>query len=406
MPGCIRSAGIRPYHMTADEIAAGWVFDQQGVRGPLPRLAAGIESPLSALQALLRDWMLQGKCIVSFSGGRDSSALLAVACQVARSSGLPPPVALTLRYRNAPGTEESEWQEMVIRHLAVEDWLKLDLRSESTDLLGGPASSSLRQHGIFWPPALHAASAWLDHARGSTLITGDGGDEILGPWRTTALRQVIRILRRRPKALGLDALGQLRSDFTSQRRRQAAVRSRLESEGMLSWLQDAPRDRLLNMLADELADLPLSWRESIRLHPDRRRLVLGAQSRAALGADHDVTYEHPFLHTRFVDAVARDGGALGYPDRTAAMHRIFSGLLPNELLSRSTKASFNHAYFGALTRQFAQSWSGDGVDRDVVKVEVLKSLWGGDLPPAGTLPLLQSAWLVSHGLPTSGTLWT
>ena len=72
------------------EVASGLVFGLLPAAEAAP--AAGPpEDPLEALEAAVRPALERSPCVVSFSGGRDSSAVLAVATQVARREGLPLP---------------------------------------------------------------------------------------------------------------------------------------------------------------------------------------------------------------------------------------------------------------------------------------------------------------------------
>jgi hypothetical protein len=65
---------------------------------PLDPLPPEGPTPRAALEELLAEELARQPCFVSFSGGRDSSALLATALDVARRRGLPEPAAFTLRY--------------------------------------------------------------------------------------------------------------------------------------------------------------------------------------------------------------------------------------------------------------------------------------------------------------------
>jgi asparagine synthase (glutamine-hydrolysing) len=127
-------------------------------------------------------------------------------------------------------------------------------------------------------------------------------------------------------------------------------------------------------------------------------LTLGLANRGWLAAAFGAKFLHPFLQAHFVDAVARDGGRHGYATRTEAMRRIFGELLPDEVLARTTKASFNSAFHGQATRAFAQTWDGAGVDPEMVDVDVLRSLWMAGRVHASTTPLLQAAWLATSSV--------
>ncbi|HLF44659.1 MAG TPA: hypothetical protein VJA46_14195, partial [Acidimicrobiia bacterium] len=69
------------YRMTALEVAAGWVA---GYEKADERATDAGADPLAVLEKLLLPALESPPCFVEFSGGRDSSALLAVAVDVAR----------------------------------------------------------------------------------------------------------------------------------------------------------------------------------------------------------------------------------------------------------------------------------------------------------------------------------
>ena len=79
-------------------------------RGPPCPLPVTVPTPRAALDEILVQELSQPPCLVSFSGGRDSSVLVAAALDVARRRGLPEPVSFTLRYPGAADAEESVWQ--------------------------------------------------------------------------------------------------------------------------------------------------------------------------------------------------------------------------------------------------------------------------------------------------------
>ena len=62
----------------------------------------GAGSPREAMERVLREALQRAPCIVAFSGGRDSSAVLALAVDLARREGLQEPLPVTRRFLNAP----------------------------------------------------------------------------------------------------------------------------------------------------------------------------------------------------------------------------------------------------------------------------------------------------------------
>ncbi|MDA0179868.1 asparagine synthase-related protein, partial [Solirubrobacter phytolaccae] len=174
------------------ELATGIVF---GFDPPTPLPAGGV--PATALEAAVR---VDGPCFVSFSGGKDSSAVLAAATHVARREGLPDPVPLTLRAAHEPHSHESDWQERVVAHLGLGDWVKIEVGDE-LDAVGPYARRVLERHGLLWPFNTHFHLPLLERAAGGTLLTGVGGDELWSSSRAQVLRRRRRALAYAPFAL-------------------------------------------------------------------------------------------------------------------------------------------------------------------------------------------------------------
>ena len=72
---------------------------------------------------------------------------------------------------------------------------------------------------------------------------------------------------------------------------------------------------------------------------------------------------------------------------------MFGGLVPDDVLARRTKASFDGAFWNRHSRAFAAGWGGGGVDADLVDTDALRREWAQERPDARTFTLLQAAWL-------------
>jgi asparagine synthetase B (glutamine-hydrolysing) len=374
--------------MTPLEVAAGWVPGilpapphPEGDRPPI--------EPLAALESVLLDAVRSTPCLVEFSGGRDSSAILAVANRVARREGLPMPVPVTRIFPETQEAGEGDWPELVIRHLGLKEWIRLEIRDE-LDLLGPTATSGLLRNGLLWPVTAHTKAMTFDHARGGALVTGEGGDEVFGPRRITPLTKLLAGAR--PKSLGIKySLGALSPKMV---RRRSMERSLAKS--MSPWLRPAAwQAHSESVVAEGLAE-PLGWGASVRLLPRRRGWTMGRHNLSVVAGEHDVRYVHPLLDGRFLDAFTDERSLLGYPSRTHSMQALFGSLLPAEILTRTTKARFNAPYFHRHSRAFADTWSGEGVDTGLVNAEELKKAWREDSPHAQSLPLMHMAWLAVH----------
>lgn len=106
------------------EIASGLVFGL----APPERLPSAREAgtPLEALERSIMPALLRPPCLVSFSGGRDSSTILALAVRLARREGLELPIPATNRFPSAAQSDDVEWQERVVVHLGLTDWVRAD----------------------------------------------------------------------------------------------------------------------------------------------------------------------------------------------------------------------------------------------------------------------------------------
>ncbi len=356
-----------------------------------PRCTARAALERSILEALARP-----PCVVSFSGGRDSSAVLAVASRVARRERLPLPVPVSLRFPDVEGTDETKWQELVVRHLGLEDWERVAV--PDVDFVGPLATGVLRRHGLLWPPNTHFHVPMLESAAGGSLLTGVDGDGLFGGWRwtplgpSTPIRQRIAQRWRFAARAGANALPSwLR--YAVGRRRMAPS----------AWIRPDAWPDVARYLTSVWEPEPRRWDERVAWWSRRRHLACIRWSMSLLASDHDVQLAHPLLDRSFLAAIARDGGATGFGDRTAVMHALFGDLLPEAVLDRESKAYFDGATWGTYTRRFVKKWDGQGVDESLVDAEILRSEWEKSMPLFTAAPLLQSAWLATSGTDSPGT---
>ncbi|MFI5835419.1 asparagine synthase-related protein [Micromonospora sp. NPDC051300] len=359
---------LRP---TSRDIAAGLAI---GLVPPGPPRPAGgpAPDPLTALEAAVRPALRRSPCVLSFSGGLDSSLVLAVAVRVARREGLSDPVPVTWRFTGAPGAEESTWQERVIRALGLPDWqiLRAD---DDLDLVGPVARRSLRRHGVRHPANVHLHLPVVELAAGGAMLTGLGGDQILAGWRRplrTRLR--VRLGRLRRRALGQayppppPPLTWLRPEVAAQVRR--ATRE---------WVRGEP-----HRLGDRMA-----------YHARSRDRLLMLDALDAIGADHDVRPVHPLFDEGFRDALAAHHGHRRDPTRRSLLAAIGGDALPPEVTAPRGKALFGDVFLRLPTREFVRGWDGTGVDADLVDRDRLRAVWAGERIPWRTALLVQHLWL-------------
>jgi asparagine synthase (glutamine-hydrolysing) len=315
--------------------------------------------------------------------------VLAVAMSVARRQGLAPPIPVTLRFADAPSTHESEWQELVVRHLGLTDWERIELTDE-LDLLGDMARTCLAAHGLFWPPNAFLHIPIFRLARHGTVLTGVDGDGLLGDWRWRHAQSVLhghhgfRWRHVPPVALAL-APEPLRRPVL--RRRPAFVPE---------WLQPGAQRAFSSAVVQRAASEPRRWDDRVRWYGRSRALWVALANLNLMAANEDVRVCNPLFDRDFLAAVAAEGGAGGIGDRTQAMRHLFGDHLPEPAIERPSKAQFGPVFWREQAREFATSWSGDGVDTQYVRSDGLRRAWAAENPIFHSWTLLQAAWLAGQ----------
>ena len=353
------------------EIATGIVF---GTSRRLPQPApAG--TPAEAFEAAVRPALLRGPTFVSFSGGRDSSAVLAVATRVARREGLDDPIPITIRAAEAPQSHESDWQERVVAHLGIRDWTRIEVRDE-LDAVGPYARRVLERHGLLWPFNAHFHLPMLELAAGGTLLTGVGGDEL---WVSS---------RANPTGLRRRALG-----LAPHRVRRALLARREPID--FPWLRPGAVRAAKLVAGGDAAREPRTVARRMRWFRALRSTATGLAALDLIAADAGAAIAHPLYDAGLWGSVAAAAPSGGFGDREAALQAVAGHALPAEIVSRRTKAGFNEMFFHEHARAVAGSWSGSGVPEDLVDPAALREQWLEAVPEAHTLTLLQAVWLAS-----------
>jgi len=383
-----------PYRLDPFEAASGYVGGIDEALAPLAADEHCGRSPLEALESAVLPALERPPCLVVFSGGRDSSAVLAVAASAARRHGLPAPVPATNRFPVAPAAEETAWQEMVVRHLGLPDWHIRDWDGE-LDIIGPVAQTVLRRWGAVYPHNAHFALPLLEAAKGGSALTGIGGDQIF----TAGLKlRAARVLERevRPRLSDCRALAAV---ATPPRFRRFLWKRRANP---VPWLTPQANARLAGLLAADVASTPLWFSDLVRLHLWRQRSRAATErTLGALAGDVQVAISHPLQSPAFLSAVAAARPRTGYPTRDAAMAELFAPLLPAPILLRNTKAGFNEAFFNEPSRAFALHWDGSGLDPSLVDVGELRKVWNADSVDARAFSVLQAAWTALSGFLTA-----
>jgi Asparagine synthase len=297
-----------------------------------------------ALEAVVRRALRRPPCVVSFSGGRDSSAVLALAVAVARSDGLPDPVPATNVFPTIASTDET-----------------------------------FNSH--FHVPLLEAAA-------GGSLLTGIGGDELFEPTRRGALARVIygRQIpsRRQVKPLLVASLPR-------------GLRTALLTRGMpahsCEWIQLEARAEIVSLSARWHAREPTSYQASLTAWWWRSRMLqCNLAAKRSLAADHDVAIDHPFADPEVLVAYGSGRGRVGPPGRVWALRELLGDLLPASIIERTTKSSFDEAFWGTGSAEFARRWDGRGVDATLIDVDGLRTEWLRPQPDGHSFALLLQAF--------------
>lgn len=334
-------------------------------------------------------YLEQPPCLVSFSGGRDSSTLLAVATAVARREGLEPPIPITQRFPDAAEAEESDSQEIIVRHLRLSDWVRREATDEF-DFIGPLAIECLLRHGV-----LHGATSYfflpmLREARGGTLVTGVGGDEVLRTWRWARTTSVLaRRVRPEPK----DAL-RLAAALAPARVRAFALRRIAPLD--LYWLRPDAAEAVRRSFYSHFAAEPFRWDKRMNWIARQRELVHATQCLDLLAEGSGASVAQPFLAPRFLAALAHAGGSRGFGDLENVLRTHFGALLPIELIARRDKARFDEVFWGPYSREFVRKWAGEPAPIEFVDERRLFAAWLEAATPTPAATVLQALWLAAH----------
>lgn len=373
------------------EVACGLVL---GVDEDAPHLdGAGRAQGRSVFETSVREALERPPCLVSFSGGRDSSAVLAVAVAVARREGLPEPVPISYRFAGAPDSREDDWQERVARHVGVTDWERLAMTTE-IDTVGPVARSVLARHGVVWPFNAHFHVPLLERAASGSLLTGVGGDELLGVPLWSSLRTLLAGRARRRKV----RLASVAAALSPLPVRRWALDGR--NRQRWPWMRPEAEAEVKRQLVEFRARTPRTWTGAVGWWwRSRYREVLTATVEG-LARDAGAQIVQPFLDPRVVAAFTRHFGMAGPIDRSAAMRDLFADVLPDDILDRRSKAHFTDAFISEHSRAFAASWDGNGVDGTLVDPDRLAAEWGAEHPDPRSLSLMQATWLATRASTT------
>jgi asparagine synthase (glutamine-hydrolysing) len=327
--------------------------------------------------------------MVAFSGGRDSSAILAMATYVARRHGLDDPIPLTFRYEDHPRTWETEWQELMMDHLELGNWKIVDIKAEF-DFLGPMGREALLRHGLYWPPNSHTTIPMLQAAKDGSLFTGNGGDEVFSSLVKPKKMTPIQVMRSLPphRALMVGLVNSLPLRWKILAQYHHGLR--------FPWLRRAARREVQRRFVDNSAQRETGRRHYLERLGDSRYLELSRGIVAAFTHDAGVNLVEPFLDRRFFRALLAETPAEGFRSRNAALEAYFGDLLPSAMAQRTTKAVFTESFWGPESREFARQWDGTGLDHSLIDPDALRSHWLRPKPDMRSATALQAAWLAAR----------
>jgi len=341
-----------------------------------------------ALEQALLEGLVQGPTCVSFSGGRDSSLLLAVACHVARSHGFEDPVPITMRH-SSKSSDEEDWQELVVRHLDLGDWIKVEV-ADTMDVCGPAAMAVLRQAGVLAPPNAYLHIPVFERAQGTVFI-GAGGDEVLG---TPGDREA-HVLYGRARPELRDVVRVARASLPRALRTRRMVR-RLPN--WQPWMKPAAQAEAAWRFAADASAFRYRWDATAVHWATGRTARLLQESLDAVAVTYGVRAATPLASAGFVTAFAGEIGPAGPVSRRANMRLLSEDLLPAALIERSTKASFDALVWGPAFEKFVETWDPGTLSPEVaalVDVDALLAAWRSGSPPYLTMMLLEKAVLDS-----------
>lgn len=394
-----------PYPIRPLELAAGFLAGLDPAAPPPTTgviagnaTTGGARDFAGTLRSFIASAIEGTQSYVSFSGGRDSSTVLALATDEARRSGQPDPVPVTIRVTGSRSADETEWQELVIRHLGLSDWIRIPVTDE-LGVLGPVATAVLARHGLLYPSNAYFHDLMAARARNGVLLAGGGGDELLeGSYAHLHAR-----MRMGSAPFSLRTAAAIAFSVAA---RPLHVRVRARGVPRLRWLRPGAQAAFARHLVAPEPPPVRGWAAGVAPLV-RLRAMTGLQhGQHLIAAAHDSAIVNPFLDPAVVGAAMRQGGRIGLGGRAAAIRHLTAGLLPEAVVVRQTKASFEDAMWSEPSRGRLRS----GELLDVVAADPgvacfldldgLRAEWRSPNPHGLTALLAQAAHLASYRAPS------
>ena len=347
-------------------------------------LPVSARSPRDELESTIDQQFATGRQVfVCFSGGRDSSAVLALAVHVARRRGAPLPIPVTLRFPQHPESNESHWQDLVISHLGLSEWIVIE--RADVDLLDPAITEMLSERGLFHPSQIGSYLPIVSAAAGGVLLTGEGGDESFGGWQ---FRAALHPAEWGPRSAAKAAAATAFAHGPSAMRRWYRRRGQ-----PYPWLTGAGRAAAESALDESTEIEPVAWRRYLAWSFARRAWHLAQHTFDVVGDASDCRIAHPLAEPSLLGSLASNWSRRGPGDRTDVMEAVVGDLLPSRIVERDDKAILASVFIGERATAFIEQWDGSGVDAEWVDANALREVWRRRYPYVGSFNLLHQAWL-------------
>ncbi len=334
-------------------------------------------------------------CYVELSGGCDSSLVLSAATTACRNANHDPPVSITFRFPLLPEMDETHYQETILDYLKLQPGSIFQITDEF-DLLGPSAQKGLKEFGPICPAPLFSHVDTLRSLEPGLLLSGEGGDEVLGPRRIAGLHRALGSLR---SGNFRGAAGNLLNAVGTSHTRHDRIRKRTDGS-KIDWIEPNEVARFL--------DENFRWSAEEPLRPSQYPAHY-QQSQTAKFCFHQLTevrrwtgqdFFAPLMDPTVVQAVADLTPAWKTRNRNEVLNYHFTDNLPTMILQRTSKAIFQPVYVNRYTKEFARSWSGQTNDSLVDGAKLKRYLMQEDVNKIHNLVflLLQQAWLDEQGV--------
>ena len=371
------------------EVACGLVLDPRRRPAALPAAPPG-DTPRAALEQAILPALRRGPCVVSFSGGRDSAAVLAVAAHVARRESLPLPSRSPTASPDAARADES-WQEAIVAHLRLPDWVRLE-HGDELDCIGPVA----RARAAAPRPAV-AVQRPLPRADDRAGARRLGADR-----RSAATRRCRRRRGRGPGTVAPGARGPSRAtrcgSATPLAPRGAAAQADRAAGRPALRLAAAGRRAASSTraIAAEMAGEPARWRAALRLARRLARARRRHRQPRRAGRRRRRRDRAPAATTgRARRARPRCPSPTRYTTAARRPRCSPATCCPPSCSRARTRRASTRRSGPATAAPSPRAGTASGVDAGLVDPERLRAEWSTAAPDARSFTLLQAAWLAA-----------